>query len=40
MEMMPKRFELNTTDYISPTKVESLEEDLYNTAIFAVFTKK
>ena len=37
---MPERFEVGTTEYISPKKTKPFDEDIYNTAIFAVFTKK
>lgn len=40
MCIMPNKFHSNTEEYIPPTKTTSLEKDIYNTAIFAVFTKK
>ena len=40
MVFIPKKYDLNTTEYIPPQKIDSLDKDIYSTAIFAVFTKK
>lgn len=37
---MPERIEIGIIDYISPKRTNPLEQDIYSTAIFAVFTKK
>lgn len=40
MVSMPEKLVEGTIEYIEPQKTDPYEEDIYNTAIFALFTKK
>ena len=40
MVIIPEKYEVSTADYIPPQKIDSLDKDIYSTAIFAIYTKK